>query len=690
MLALFRPSSTLTEAEVNSSLRLMVWDGMAGASMFAFASGGFMAAFALALGANNLQIGVLAALPFVSQGVQLPAILMVERFRRRKALGIPAWYLSNLMWIPVGAVPFLMETPGSAAVFTVMFLIGVRGIFAAVWGTSWLSWMSDLVPQQILGNYYGRRLAAVTATVAVVSLSGSFFVRWWTESAVPGEAIYAYSFLLIGGALTLGIASPTIALMAKEPLMPPSLISGNSVISILTEPLRDRNFTQLVRFLFLWSFASNLAIPFFAVYMLTKLELTLPAVIGFTVLSQLANILFVRVWGPFADRMGSKTVLSLAASLYLLVIIGWTFTTLPGPHALSLPLLAALHVFAGVAAAGVTLTMGTLALKVAPEGKETPFLGVAGIATNVGAGVGPIVGGLLADYFAVRSFRIDFSWASPGGVLEFPALSLTGFDFLFVIAFLLGFLSLNILVALREEGEVARNIALAELTAGSVPLARAVSSVPGLNAISAFSVGGLKRVPGGDVALGVTAYQLAASTKAAVAAATRSHSLADDVAGLVGGVLREAVDNVEDAAGQGLELARHATRGAIEAGDNLAGRAGELTRGVVVGTVRTLAGQSVDVRTALRGAGYGTIQGTARVGEDLAEAVGQAIQAAREISEEFGLPAEDAETALVSGVLRAAEAEGQEALATVREAVAGISASNAQKPADVEVPEERA
>lgn len=665
----FRPSSTLTEAEVNRSLRLMVWDGMAGAAMFALASGGFMAAFALALGANNLQIGVLAALPFVTQIAQLPAILIVERFRRRKLLGVPCWYLSNLMWIPVGAVPFLMDTPGAGAVFVLMALIGLRGIFASAWGTSWASWMNDLVPQEVLGRYYGRRLAYVTALMAAVSLAASFFVRWWTESPAFGEAIYAYSFLLIGGALTLGVASPTFTALAREPLMPPSETTGRSVFSVLTDPLRDPNFSRLVRFLFVWSFASNLAIPFFAVYMLMELGLSLPAVVGFTVLSQLTNILFVRVWGPLADRVGSKTVLSMSASLYLLVILGWTFTTLPDPYALTIPLLVVLHVFAGIAAAGVTLTVSTLVLKIAPDGRETPFLGMAGIATNVGIGVGPIVGGLLADFFAVRGFEVALRWTHPDGVQELPVFSLAGFDFLFAIAFIVGLLSLNLLIRLNEEGEVSRNVALSELSAGLMPVSRAVSSVPGLSTVSAFSIGYLRYLPGADVAMGVTAYQLAASTKAAVSTASRGRTLTNDVSRLVAIELHERIEDVEDVADHGLELARHATRGAVEAAADVTGRLEELTRGAVIGAVQALAEYSFDEAATLRGAGYGVIQGAAESGESIADTMEHAIQAARDVSQDLEISAEAAAAALAAGALDAAAAEGRETLLAVQAAL---------------------
>ena len=650
---------------------MMVWEGLASGGVFSVASGGFMAAFALALGANNLQVGILAALPFVTQVAQLPAVLAVERYRVRKAIGVPALLGAHLMWAPIGAVPFLLETPGAAAVAVVILLLALRGLFAPVWATTWTSWMRDLVPQDVLGSYYGRRLAVITVAVAVVGLGASFFVRWWESVSAPEDAILAYSLLLIGGSLTFGLASTWCALRASEPSMPAAAESGRSALSVLAEPLRDRNFSQLVRFLFVWSLVSNLAIPFFAVYMLKELGLSLSAVIGFTVLSQTTSVLFTRVWGPMADRVGSKPVLSLSASLYLLVIVGWVFTSHPERHFLTLPLLAVLHMFAGVAAAGVGLTMSTLTLKVAPAGKATPFLSVASIAASVGAGIGPVAGGLMADFFAVRTLGVDLSWISPNGVLELPALSLTGFDFLFAIAFVLGLLSLNLLVALREEGELPRETALGELAGRGGPAARAVSSVPGLGAVSAFSYGYLKRVPGADVALGVTAYQVAASAQAAASSASRGRELVRDVASAVGGVVGEAIDEVEDAAGRGLELARHATRGAAHVGEDLTGQVGRVARGAVLGTLRTLAHRGVAPVEALRGAGYGAVEGAVEAGRDPAEAAAQALAAARAAASELGVSAEEAASALAAGVLDAAAASGAEALRAVREALPG-------------------
>ena len=669
MLTFLRPRPTLNQRETQRSLRLLAWEGLTSGAMFSLGSGGFMAAYALALGANNLEVGILAALPFISQIVRLPAILLLERFRIRKALGVPALILTHISWIPIGAVPFFLDTPGKLAVILVILFLAVRGLFAPVWVTTSTSWIRELVPQRRLADYFGRRLAMVTGAMAVVGLGGSFFVRWWQETASPGDEILAFSILLIGGGITFGVLGPLLASRAVEPLMPPAAQSGRSPAEMLLEPVRDRNYSHLIRFLFIWGLMSNLAIPFFAVYMLKVIGLSLPVVIGLTVLGQFANVIFVRVWGPFADRVGNKTVLSLSASLYLLVIIGWVFTTQPDRHFLTMPLLVVLHLLGGVATAGVMLTVNTLALKVAPEGRTIPFSGVAGLATSLGSGIGPVLGGLIADYFSARSLSVSIEWTSPSGTLYLPAVSLAGFDFLFGIAFLFGLMSLNLLVALREEGEISREAALADLMAGVGPVARAVSSVPGLNMVSAFSYGYVRRIPGADVAIGVTAYQLAASTQAALESAGRGRAAASEVAQHVGTALTHTIDNMEDAAENGLGLALHATRGAVHAADNLTGQVGSVTRGAVLGTLRTLGRLRVAPRESLRGAAQGAIQGAVEARRDLAEAAVAAVAAAREAASELGITEEEAANTAAAGMLETARATGDETLAIVMEAL---------------------
>ena len=562
----------------------------------------------------------------------------------------------QLIWLPIGLVPFLLDTPGKLAVFLVIVFLGVHGALNSLWVTTSNTWLRDLVPPDRLASYFGRRLAMVTIAISVIGLAGGFFVQWWESIARPGDGVFAFSFLLVGGVCIFGTFGAFAMSRAAEPMMPPSAQSDQSPVRMLLAPLRDPNYFRLIRFLFAWSLISNLAIPFFAIYMLKVIGISLPVVMGLTALGHLSNVLFVRVWGSFADRVGSKTVLSLSASLYLLVIIGWVFTTHPERYLLTMPLLVALHLLGGAAAAGVTLTVNTLAIKVAPEGRAVPFSGVAGMMVGLGSGVGPILGGLVADYFSVRSLDLSVTWSAPAGITALPAVSLSGFEFLFGMAFVLGLLSLNLLAPLRETGEVSRDTALAELMAGMAPVARAVSSVPGLNMVSSLSYGYLRRIPGADVAIGVTAYQLAASTQAAVVSADRGRAGVTAVANQVGSVLSYTAARMTDTTESGLEMARHATRGAVHAVDDITGELGNVTHGAMLGTLRALQQLQVAPVEALREAAHGVIQGAVEAQRDTAGAAEAALKAARAAASELGITDEEAATAAAAGIRDAAQA----------------------------------
>ena len=193
------------------------------------------------------------------------------------------------------------------------------------------------------------------------------------------------------------------------------------------------------------------------------------------------------------------------------------------------------------------------------------------------------------------------------------------------------------LVALREEGEVRRDIALAWLTVSVAPMARAVSSVPGLNAVSAFSYGYLKRIPGPDVAMGVKAYQLASSTQAAVASASRGFHFVGELARSVGAAVDAAVEDVGDVTEHGLEVARHATRGAIHGMSDHPGQGRDVSRGAASGRfARWPAGVCLP-DTSLREAGYGAVQRAVERGEDPGAPATAALAAARELAAELGV-----------------------------------------------------
>ena len=566
-------------------------------------------------------------------------------------------------------IPVFMEIPSALSVSALLGLVAIRSLLAAACNAGYNSWLRDLVPSNVMGGFFSRRLTLATVASIVFGLGASFFVDFWNTQNPGDTGVYGYTIAILAGAIFIGMASPVFMALVPEPLMQTPLGGRSSMKDSLMMPLRDRNFRQLMNFLFFRGFTANLAIPFFAVYMLDRIGLPLTAVIALTVVSQLTNILFLRVWGPMADRLGSKVVLSVCTSLLLLVILGWTFTTLPDRYALTIPLLVILHVFAGIAIAGINVATGVIGMKLAPADNAAPYLAGASLATNLGAGLAPLVGGRFADFFSVRAFYISVGWIDPTRTVDLPAFHLTGYDFLFAVAFALGIAAMNTLTTIREEGEVDREVVMEELLAGSADMTRAMSSVPGLRFAAQFPYSYLRHVPGVDVAVGVTAYQLASSTRAAAATARRAEESAGTIARTVAETVRSATDPVSDLGDAGAEIALHAARGvlhaAVEAEEDLETLAG----GALLGTAQALGRTAQSPAHTLSGAAQGVVRGAHEAGADLRRAVAGALQGARDASSRLGLSERESVQAAAESALAEAQDIGPDAVAEVRRAI---------------------
>jgi len=681
-----KPRPTISEQDIESGLRWFTFEGMAALGFFSITTSGFLTAFALALGANNLQIGILAALPFMMQTLQLPSIWLVERFRRRKTIALMTWVPAQLLWFPIALIPFFIKAPSALAISLLLTFMAMRGLFAAVSNCSWNGWIRDLIPQRMLGQVFSRRLLLSTVVAVIFSLGAAFFVDIWQERVTGQSSIMGYTYVLLFGALFIGMASPVFMALMPEPLMQPVIGSQPSIWARLSAPIRDRNFRQLIQFLLFWGFASNLAIPFFAVYMLKRLGLPLSWVIAFSILSQLFNILFLRVWGRLVDRFGSKAVLSLCASLYLLVIFGWIFTTMPERYVLTIPLLVVLHAFAGIANAGVTLTVATIGLKLSPKGEATSYLAGASLATNIGAGLGPIAGGSIADFFSTRQLDLTVTWTDPTTLMQVSAFNIVGLEFLFGIAFILGLITISTLTTIREEGEASREVILESLMFPTREISRPMSSVPGYNLLSNFPFGYLKKipVPGLDVAIGVTAYQIASAARVATSTVVRGRRVTKKLSKSLQDNLTMVWKLKKEVKAHGIDITREAARGAMHVVDDKPVTTEKLIAPIATGVVKASSHAGVSPLDGIEGSSQGIVQGAIETGTDLTAATIHTIEAAREVAKLSGISEESAVVKATVGALEAAEAVGPEAVDKVKEALHIKSQKETEKFKDKE------
>src|SRR5215472_14943183 len=102
--------------------------------MSTLATGVFLTGYAVALGASMLAIGVLAAVPSAVQFLQFPAVLLVERLRRRRGISVWAAAIGRTFLIGAAAAPFF---GGSTAVIVLIVSIAIWQASAAVAGCAW-------------------------------------------------------------------------------------------------------------------------------------------------------------------------------------------------------------------------------------------------------------------------------------------------------------------------------------------------------------------------------------------------------------------------------------------------------------------------------------------------------------------------------------------------------------------------
>jgi len=664
------PKPTISEQDIHSGLKWMIWEGAVSNGFSSITTSGILAAFALALGANSVQIGILAAIPFLMQPLQIPAIFLVDKLKKRKAIATIFWFFAQLMWFPAALIPVYISTPGAGAISMLLVLMAIRNIFGAICNCAWNPWIRDLIPQKILGSYTARRLAISTGVSIVFGLGAAFFIEFWKGQVIGEQAIYGYTYALVFGSVVLGLASPVFMSLMPEPLMQFTPGENPSLIKTLITPLRNINFRRLMIFQMMWNFAANLAIPFFAVNMLQRLGLSLFWVIGLSVISQIFNILFLRVWGPFADRFGSKVVLSMGISLYLIVFLGWIFTTLPERYFLTIPLLVILHIFAGIATAAVSFTIGTLNLKLSPEGQATPYLASAALAGNIGAGLGPIVGGTLATFFANRQLTFVTRWFDQGSSIELTTISIGSFDFLFMITFILGLATLSMLAIVREEGEVSREIVLDTLKSPIRELSQQVTSVPSMDFLRDIPLGNLKRlpVPGLDVALGVTAYQIADTAKTIASANLRVRRVRQSLERS----FRNSFSNlwgIGKRTGDNIEITANIVRGALHATSENYERPEQRVSSVVSGILQAAQKEKVNFDETLKGIGQGIIHGAVETNMDIDQIMRNVSKTIREIAIENDVPENIAVSRFTEELLDAAQGYGQEFYENMRDII---------------------
>ena len=470
----------MSAEETEKALGKMVKQGITSQVKTTLTESVFLVGFALLLRAPNTVIGILAAIPSVTQLMQIPSIFLLEKYRNRRRLNIYTQLGNRLGILLMALIPFMAV--GEIGLLLLIGAMFIQSAFTAIGSPSWNSWMRDLIPHDRLGHFFSTRMALMGLVAIVASISGGYFIASWLAATnpanLPGQ-LHAYSVLYLI-AFLFGMIAIYYTRTTPEPPMK-TRHEELSFSQLLAEPFQSENYRNLMIFSAVWSLSTSFASPFFTVYLLNRLEQNVAFVAGLLALTQLTSVIFLRLWGRLADKFSNKSILKVTLPLFTIGTFLWTFSSIAITYGFLIPLIITIHVLNGFSAAGVNLSTNNIGLKLAPRGESATYLAARGSVIAIAGSIAPVIAGILADLFGHHTLEFSLSWFVDGELFQLiPTYSISGLDFLFIISAIIGIYAIHRIALVKEEGEVDERVVLDALVAETRRNVRTVSTIDGL------------------------------------------------------------------------------------------------------------------------------------------------------------------------------------------------------------------
>jgi MFS family permease len=362
-------------------------------SVFIVLSGGaFLTGLALMLGANDFEIGFLAAIPFLAQVAQLFSVFLVNRVAARKLTTSIGFLIGRQIWWIMILVLFL---PISRRLEVLLAIVIVSSLTTMLAAPAWLSWMAELVPERVRGRYFARRSIAVAVATVTATIGGGFILDHFR--ILNNDTIGFAIIIAIGGIFALAASW----MLNKLPDKPRQSSPANPGLANLLEPLQNRSFRHLLLGFFFWNLAIGISAPFFVPHMLGNLSMNFTMIALYSSAAALVAVALNKPWGTVIDKFGCKPVIALCAFGIALIPLIWLL-----PRKGFLWILVFESIFSGALWTGFNLAAFNIPIANSPRDKRTIYLAMFAVITGLGFFIASIIGGILAKQWVFLHWQI--------------------------------------------------------------------------------------------------------------------------------------------------------------------------------------------------------------------------------------------------------------------------------------------
>jgi MFS family permease len=267
--------------------------------------------------------------------------------------------------------------------------------------------MRDIVTKDS-GHYFGIRNKIVGAVALISLLIGGFVLDYFKQTKVFIGFAIIFGFCFIARAIS--------AYLLSKHHEPEFKLEKGYYFSLrqFIKKIPESNFGKFVLFVCLVQMATAIASPFFAVYMLKNLNFSYTTYILVVISSSLSSLLFMPVWGKFADKYGNLRIIQICGFFTPFVPLVWLASPLVSnfnPNLLIYYLLF-MEFLSGAVWAGFNLTTVNFIYDAVTRQRVALCIAyfnfLVGIGVFVGAGLGGLIASMDFVIFGVSSILFVF------------------------------------------------------------------------------------------------------------------------------------------------------------------------------------------------------------------------------------------------------------------------------------------
>lgn len=405
---------------MKSGGQISIIEGVLAQFHITLTGGMFLTSFALFLKANPFQMGVLTAIPSILAGVGFFSAYLANKMGKRKTPCILTALVGRGLFI-FFVIALLSNIRLSISFF--FLLIFLFNLLLNFSGNLWLSWMSDLIPPEIRGRYFGIRSTIISGVGMVVNYLGG----WLLDIYSPEKAFV----IVFSTAVFFSTLAGITLSFQPEPGFDKKAIRFRDVF---LKPLKDKNFVALIKFVSFWYLFAGISAPFWVVHMINNLRMSYSSIAIYSIIAGVASLIFQLFWGRMIDRVKSKPILAINFVGITFLPIIWLFAR----QDFILPVwIDAL--FSGLFWSGVNLSLFSILLSLTEEKeiKESYFATFSTISGLCGF-FSSLLGGFIAQLL------VDFKF-------QFLGQTFVNFHLLFIGTTIFRLLSILLLRRVKEK-----------------------------------------------------------------------------------------------------------------------------------------------------------------------------------------------------------------------------------------------